>query len=363
MWIGVELLAMHRARKLLLASGVPRAARTIHLGGLRILGRARRFAGGNNGSDPSAIRVLACAPEFFPTLGGSEVTLHRVLAGLADQGHRPQVLVDRGSPGNVDGIDVTLSNGRDDARLFASCDVVLAQLASRHHAMRMAARFDRPFVQYVQIGNIPRRSSFGKPALTLFCSDAVRRQHPWLSPALVLHPPIAENDYLTSPGDAVTLINLNELKGGDLFFMLAEHLLDRRFLGVRGWGTQLVPDEPPPNVTIMGSQPDVRQVYSRTRVLIMPSRYESYGRVALEAAVSGIPTIAHPSAGAREALGDAALWADRNDLDAWIAHLKHLEDPDFYRHRSELARARFDALDPSGELDAFENALRSLVSR
>ena len=34
---------------------------------------------------------------------------------------------------------------------------------------------------------------------------------------------------------------------------------------------------------------DMRSVYAQTRVLLVPSVYESYGRVALEAAASGIP--------------------------------------------------------------------------
>jgi glycosyltransferase involved in cell wall biosynthesis len=36
-------------------------------------------------------------------------------------------------------------------------------------------------------------------------------------------------------------------------------------------------------------------VYARTRVLLMPSEYESYGRCGVEAAHAGVPTIAHPT--------------------------------------------------------------------
>ena len=93
----------------------------------------------------------------------------------------------------------------------------------------------------------------------------------------------------------------------------------------------------------------------------MPSVYESYGRVALEAAVSGIPTIAHPTAGVQEALGDAALWADRDQLSAWVDQISALDDPGAYATRSRLVRARFDELEPTIEIDALERELVCLA--
>ena len=51
-----------------------------------------------------------------------------------------------------------------------------------------------------------------------------------------------------------------------------------------------------------------QSVYARTRLLLMPSRSESFGRVGLEAAASGIPTIASPVEGVPEVLGDCALF-------------------------------------------------------
>ncbi|MFI1769152.1 glycosyltransferase family 4 protein [Streptomyces sp. NPDC020800] len=58
-------------------------------------------------------------------------------------------------------------------------------------------------------------------------------------------------------------------------------------------------------------------VYSRSRVMLMPSLYESWGRVAVEAFASGIPVIAHPTPGLVESLGEAGIFAYRDDLNAW----------------------------------------------
>ncbi|MBQ1163612.1 glycosyltransferase, partial [Streptomyces sp. A73] len=74
------------------------------------------------------------------------------------------------------------------------------------------------------------------------------------------------------------------------------------------------------------------RVYGRTRVLLMPRSYESWGRAGCEALASGIPVEAHPTPGLCESLGEAGVYVDRNDLDGYEAVLrKLLEDPAEYR--------------------------------
>ena len=84
--------------------------------------------------------------------------------------------------------------------------------------------------------------------------------------------------------------------------------------------------------------------YSR---LLLPSSQESRPRVGLEAACSGIPAIATPIAGVYEALGESALYADRDNPEAWVAHLRSLEEPSFYQARGGLRRARAAQLLPT----------------
>src|SRR5690606_19054142 len=100
-----------------------------------------------------------------------------------------------------------------------------------------------------------------------------------------------------------------------------------RFLGVTGiYGRQqdlagLANVEVIPHVP----HPEMRgRVYARTRVLLVPSSYESWGRVASEAICSGIPVVAHPTPGLRECLGDAGLFVDRRDVDGWVRTLANL---------------------------------------
>ncbi len=261
----------------------------------------------------------------------------------------------------IDGIDVDPRSRARDAEYARDADVVIGQLDARWTGMKLAARHGRPYVYYMHIGATPRSHLSGRPDLTVFSSRVVQQRHPWITPSLVVHPPVDPADYRTTPGDAITLVNLSEQKGAPVFWALAARLPDRTFVGARGWGPQLVPPDPPPNVELVGPVDDMRAVYGRTRVLLVPSSYESFGRVALEAGVSGIPAIAHPAEGLRETLGDAPIWVDRDDIDGWVDAVEQLDDSQCYEARSRAARDCASQYDGAAEIDALEHALHALV--
>jgi hypothetical protein len=347
------------ATRWLHSSGIVRIVREAHLATLRGEGRLLRRP--PTTAPDGRLRILGYTPSYLPdSPGGSEVTLHWMLRRLQEHGHAARVLVhgDAAADHAVDGISVVTSRVRGAvAQQFDWADVVLAQLGTRNRALRLAASRRRPLAFYTQLGNTPRNAMFGAPAVNLFNSAFTLSQYPWISDGIVFHPPVELADYTVERGDAVTLVNLSALKGAHVFWALAERFPERPFLGVRGWGAQVIPDRIPANVTLIERTSDIRSVYARTRVLLVPSIYESYGRVGLEAGCSGIPTIAHPNAGLCEALGDAALWADRDDLAAWVAALGSLDDAAVYTDVSDRARARAEALDPSTEFAAIEAAL------
>ena len=116
---------------------------------------------------------------------------------------------------------------------------------ARGRALRTGALANRPVAFYVQVGNPARNVLWGSPDLTIFNSHFVERQYPWMTGGLVVHPPIEEADYVTAPGDAITLVNLVATKGGRLLFELAERMPERAFIGVQGWGVQEIPDRIP----------------------------------------------------------------------------------------------------------------------
>lgn len=291
--------------------------------------------------------------------------MHAICRDMTRRGHEVQVVcIGPGRPGDFQGVMVHVCPPSSrQRRLYEWADVVLTHLERTRDAARLSQAAGKPLVHVVH-NDTQLAAHHVRPEhadLVVFNSRWVQEAASWPGRQMVLYPPVSADEYRATPGDAITLINLTEQKGAPLFYELAQRMPDRRFIGVLGgYGRQIVPDILPPNVTILPNTPDIRSVYQRTRILLMPSSYESWGRVAIEAAASGIPTVANPTPGLREALGQSGLFADRGDPEAWVAILRSMETPEIYDRQSELVRARCRELDPTTQLDELEQALLSL---
>jgi glycosyltransferase involved in cell wall biosynthesis len=135
-----------------------------------------------------------------------------------------------------------------------------------------------------------------------------------------------------------------------------------QFLAVRGgYGNQLTPVKLK-NARLVGPIEDMRDVYRQTRILLMPSEAETWGRVGLEAMASGIPVIAHPTPGLRESLGDAATFIDRDDDEAWVTEIRRLMRPLPWSEASGKAKAHADRFDPLAELERFRKAVLKVAA-
>src|SRR5690606_33938789 len=103
---------------------------------------------------------------------------------------------------------------------------------------------------------------------------------------------------------------------------------------------------------------DMRQrVYARTRVLLMPSSYEAWGRAGGEALARGIPVVAPPTPGLCEALGDAGIFVDREGVPGYEAVLRKLMHPADHRLAVKPSKARAAELDPAADLAAWCSAV------
>lgn len=144
--------------------------------------------------------------------------------------------------------------------------------------------------------------------------------------SIVCKPPIFPEDvkYNRKHGQNVTLINCNENKGGQILIELAKRLPKIKFLGVLGsYGEQIV-DKSLKNLKYVPQTPDVHLIYGKTNIVLMPSDYESYGRVALEAAINRLPVICTPTDGLKECLGAAGIYFDRDDIDGMANKIQEL---------------------------------------
>lgn len=79
---------------------------------------------------------------------------------------------------------------------------------------------------------------------------------------------------------------------------------------------------------------------ARATCLVVPSEYEPFGIVYLEAAASGIPSIGTTVGGAPDAIGDGGRLVDPGDPGALPAAMLELADPETARRLGEAARAR-----------------------
>lgn len=336
--------------------------------GLELQGKAHSLFRARRQVDQ--LRVLAHVFGYPPkTTSGGERSLEAILSFLAREGHEVLVLASPSGAeqGLYDGVCVRHERGLGATlRHYVWADVVISQMNYASRAGRLSCAVGVPMVQLLRRGGTDPSRRYGLPAAVVYNTDWLRQadSHSSRVPCLVVHPPVFPEAYATNPGSAVGLINFSEFKGANTLVALARALPEIRFLGVRGgWGEQVSVTNPPPNLEVIDGPADMRDVYSRLRILLVPSRYETYGRVGVEAAASGIPTIAHPSPGVLEALGRDARYADRDDIGAWIAHIRDLAQPQVYAQAAAAARRRSHELHPLRELQALESLVLAVSKR
>lgn len=326
------------------------------------------------------MRVVARLHGYPPRHNaGAEWMAHSMLRSLVGRGHEVTVWLSRYSgdrePYELDGVRVIpLAARLDFSTAVRKASVLLSHLENVPATGALARGYSKPLVVVCHNTHRPtfRDMAAGQTALAvynsrwmqaeaeLFFAEYPRSVRP--AESLIARPPVFADEYATKPGKAVTLVNCNREKGGRVLETLARRMPEQSFLAVKGaYGEQILPDLP--NVDVVDHIDGRRmreQVYARTRVLLMPSSYESWGRVGVEALASGIPVVAHPTPGLCESLGEAGIFVDRNDLDGYEAVLRKLQTAAEYRLASKRAKARSAELDPAKDLAAWCDAVEAL---
>lgn len=320
------------------------------------------------------MRVVGIVHKWPPLHNaGAELMLETMFRDLVERGHEVVVLLfDQDlAPYKLHGITVIKVKPRYLEQFAAWSDVIFTHLDKTQLAVQAAQGAGRPLVHVV---HNERQLAFHyvRPedaTLIVPNSEWLAAELDWPGAQVIVRPPVRVDDYEGIPTDPygrefVTLVNVTLEKGSTRFYDLARAFPKRKFLAVSGaYGLQDV-RRVPFNVTVLNHTASIRdEVYARTRVLLMPSDYESWGRVAIEGACSGIPTIAHPTPGLTEALGSSGFLIDRADGSAWERVLVSLDDPRIYRERSEAAldRAADLATIAGQDLERLHDALVELV--
>ncbi len=289
--------------------------------------------------------------------GGAETTLHDVMRLLRWDGHRCTALLSKPHPDGsgsyvMDGVKVQAHANKQDPDLyFPHYDVILSHLECASRSGLISRKYGKRAIHLLHndqeycIGAAERYAD-----ALIFNTEWIRPAYSFLPKrkGVVLHPPVDPARYgVDTTREYITLVNLtigttdriSYDKGGLTFYELARRFPNEKFLGVKGgYGDQYVPDDLPPNVTILEHTNNILNVYRKSKVVLVPSKYESYGRVAVEAGCSGIPSILSETPGTREAMGYSASFCDYGASDQWEAALSNVLDN--YDHHSACALER-----------------------
>lgn len=310
------------------------------------------------------MKIAAIVPVYPPVVRiGAFLATHEFLTAAARAGHDVVVFAystrDRGWV--LDGIPVdTGIRCRSHAyTVAAGADVVVSHAGDDGIGLDVAAAVDAKSVRMYHGAGRPHDQVAD---LVVYNSAASSAGAPAVlgRDRLVCRPWVDVDRHRTPSGDLVTLVNLSEAKGIRTAWRAAEDLPDVGFLGIRGgYGRQIVPRAR--NFVVWGTQRDMRAVWGRTRVLLMPSEHETWGMVGVEAMACGIPVIAHPTPGLVEMLGSAGTFVDRADRAGWATSIRSLvTDPDLWDARSTAALTRVAELpdDRARFVEALEQLAR-----
>jgi glycosyltransferase involved in cell wall biosynthesis len=294
---------------------------------------------------------------------GAEWMLHAMNKYLLTQGHEVQVVTRGGAIAHVangkkthvelnkgynfEGVEVHRMGIVKHRSLFRWADVVITHLDQSGKAMNIARELRKPLVHLLHntyhndvLFRINPRNNY-----LVYNADWNKKVSKYVNKSVTVYPPVKVEDYkVPVKGKNITLVNCYEPKGGGVLVEIAKELPDHNFIGIKGgYGDQIIGNEK--NLKYEPNTPDITKVYRRSRIILMPSSYESWGRVAVEAMCSGIPVIAHPTPGLKESLGKAGLFADRNQIGEWVKIITDLDDDDYYKEVSDKCKSRAEELE------------------
>jgi glycosyltransferase involved in cell wall biosynthesis len=323
------------------------------------------------------MQIVFYCPHYKPTHNkGDTAMLHTIVTYLQSKHECIVVCKNVATEYEFDGVKVIPRC----SSLIRSAELVICQLDVVKEALIL--RGNKPLIWIMH-------NTFAYPTVqenvqigVVYNSQTAKDMKGWQNDGFVLTPPIDYDYYNGSTGEHITLINCNENKGGKIFHEIAKRMPHLKFLQVLGsYGTQYIStdDKQPvinmdnyavryglgalPNVTVMENTVDIREVFRKTRLLLMPSDYESWGMVATEAMCSGIPVIAAPTFGLKENLGINGIFVERNDIESWIMEIEKLQGKKEYTAASDAARKRAKELSDPTKLERFAQWIKKFVDK
>lgn len=287
--------------------------------------------------------------------GGGEVMLHRILRHFVKLGYEVDAVATNTEDVTQELDGVTVYHGeRHKKMLTKKYDLVFTQFENSAWVIDESKKLKIPTVMLVH-NDIQKTQDTVRehpPSLVVFNTNWIKERFYYKGRSIVVHPPVYASEHATERGNEITLINLLVSKGANTFYNVAQFTQNEYFLGVKGGyfkDQQVILHRR--NVSIIENTDNMKEdVWSRTKILLMPSSYETYGMAGVEAMASGIPVIANPTPGLVESLSYAGIFPKQRTIAAWKYEIARLRNPVYYKRMSDLALQRSAELDPEIEL-------------
>jgi glycosyltransferase involved in cell wall biosynthesis len=312
------------------------------------------------------MKIVALSHGYPPFWNmGGEVSLHRTMTALNGEKY---VLTNVEEPYVFDGINVQQINLDNVLKININprpvtyqlrkmkADVVIGQ--SQLSLVAVHAAYDSGAISIVNVHAPPRFGKSIMKAVSLADYAIYNTQESanlWGEPnGFVLHPPISPlPEKISNKGDAYTVLSSLINKGVEVVLYLAKLYPDKRFIIVRSpaESTHGLPDLEErvaklPNVELHPRVPpeEVYKYLEQTRILLVPSMYETYGMSAIEAAGYGIPCVHVNNEHVREGIGDAAILVSPLDVNETAKGIETIEKnyEEFSRKAREKAEWLYD---------------------
>ena len=266
---------------------------------------------------------------------GGEIYLHRFLKGLKqDKNILVMVESDQYHEYTYDGIKIVETNEKHSIFNILQFETIITQLDFLPKVNDFALKNEKRVVNIFHC-SVPNNIPYYKNdnIIKIFNSNYVKNMAlhdsnlKKINNSFLLYPYIDFEKYsmiqkTIEDREYITFINPQRSKGGDVVEQLAKMYPDKKFMIVKG-GYYLHLQElhrykKLPNCHIINNTSNmIKNVYSKTRILLMPSRYETYGMCVSEAQACGIPTISNcKSGGLVENLGKIQLYGITPEEDA-----------------------------------------------
>ncbi len=240
---------------------------------------------------------------------------------------------------------------------YEQSDAIIVNIEMNHPALTLAKRFNKPIFQIAHNAENPTYQPY-----IIYNSQSLKDQLRLPYESIIVNPPTYlkdwDNDIDHFEQPYITLVNCCPNKGAETLFSLATWMNSYKFLGIYGgYGNQM--SKGAQNLTYRPFQSPIS--YADTRVLIVPSKKESWSLAAAEAMASGIPVVCADLPGLRENCGGAAIYCStiREYMDAILL----LDTEQAYRYYADLGRKRIEERNTNEQLDNLYNFIAVKVNK